>query len=434
MALTDVAIKKAKPTGKVQKMTDGDGLRLEMTKAGTKVFKYRFNLNGKDSDFKIGEYPLISLAQARGLRDQAKLLVQQGINPNDHRRQQQAELAAEAESKKAELERITFKQLFELWHNHNSESKGGDCWKIGYAKDIRERVEAHLIPLLGDMPAEDIKPKDIIKALKQIEAKGIMETLRRSRQYASRIFRYGVGMGYCESDPVRDLPNDIFQKQKKTNFNHLTERQDLYQLLNAINGYLGDISTATALKLAPYVFLRPKELTGLRWDEVNLTKDLKIGNVILKHGVITIQAERMKMNRVHIVPLCEQTRAILETMLVFSDDTDYVFPSPRTKARPISEQSLNAGLHRIGFKGKQTAHGFRHTASTLLNEQGFNRDHIEKQLAHEGGGKDSVRRTYNKAEYMSARAEMMQAWADLLDGMKNGADVVPFNANYKHAT
>jgi integrase len=365
----------------------------------------------------------MTLAEARQARDDIKALVKQGIHPNDHKKQQQAQQAEEAARQQAQAERLTFRQLFEEWHHHNSESKGGDSWKINYAKDIRERVEAHLIPLLGNLPAEDIKPKDIIRALKEIEAKGILETLKRSRQYASRIFRYGVGMGHCERDPVRDLPNDIFQKQKKTNFSHISERGDLHQLLNAIDGYLGDISTATALKLAPYVFLRPNELAGLRWDEINLTDDLKLGTATLKHGAITIKAERMKMGREHIVPLSQQTRTLIESMLVFSDGTDFVFPSPRTKARPISEQSLNAGLHRIGFKGKQTAHGFRHTASTLLNEQGFNRDHIEKQLAHEGG-KDTVRETYNKAEYLSQRADMMQAWANHLDGIKAGADVV----------
>ncbi|MGC9386997.1 MAG: tyrosine-type recombinase/integrase [Hydrogenovibrio sp.] len=427
MALTDAQIRKAKPTGKLQKLSDGSGLRLEVTKAGTKVFKYRIRMDGKDSDYKIGEYPNMTLAEARNVRDEIKALVQQGIHPNDHKKQQQAEQEQEAARQQAKAARLSFRQLFEEWHRHNSESKGGDNWKINYAKDIRERVEAHLIPLLGNLPAEDIKPQHMIRALKEIEAKGRLETLKRSRQYASRIFSYGVGMGYCERNPVRDLPNDIFQKQKKTNYSHVSERKDLHQLLNAIDGYLGDISTATALKLAPYVFLRPKELAGLRWDEVNLTDDLKLGTATLKHGAITIKADRMKMGREHIVPLSQQTRALIESMLVFSDGTDFVFPSPRTKARPISEQSLNAGLHRIGFKGKQTAHGFRHTASTLLNEQGFNRDHIEKQLAHEGG-KDAVRETYNKAEYLSQRADMMQAWADHLDSLKAGADVVPLFA------
>ena len=423
MALSDTKIRKAKSTGKLQKLLDSRGLRLEITKAGTKIFKYRIRMNGKDSDYRLGEYPTMTLAEARKARDEVKALIKQGIDPNAHKKQQQAKQAEEAARQQEYKERLTFRQLFEEWYHHNSESKGGDCWKIGYSKDIHERVEAHLIPLLGDLPAEDIKPKDIIRALKEIEAKGILETLRRSRQYASRIFRYGVGMGYCERDPVRDLPNDIFQKQKKTNFSHITERKDLHQLLNAIDGYLGDISTANALKLAPYVFLRPGELAGLRWDEVNLTDDLKLGNAVLKYGAVVIKADRMKMGREHIVPLSKQAHDLIKSMLIFSDGTQYVFPSPRTKARPISEQSLNAGLHRIGFKGKQTAHGFRHTASTLLNEQGFNRDHIEKQLAHEGG-KNIVRETYNKAEYLQSRVDLMQKWADYLDGIKAGADVV----------
>nr|WP_243750675.1 site-specific integrase [Thiomicrorhabdus marina] len=223
-------------------------------------------------------------------------------------------------------------------------------------------------------------------------------------------------MGHCEVDPVRDLPTDIFLKQEKDNYSHITDRAQLYQLLNALDSYIGDISIATALKLAPHVLLRPNELAGLRWDEIDLDKDQ-----------ISISAERMKMKRPHIVPLSKQAKALIESMQVFQEQSAFVFPSPRTTARPINGQSLNAGLHRIGFKGKQTAHGFRHTASTLLNELGFNSDHIEKQLAHEQA--NQIRGVYNKAEYLPARSKMMQAWSNHLDSLKNGSDVIPINRN-----
>ncbi|BBP45581.1 integrase [Thiosulfatimonas sediminis] len=415
MPLTDTAIRKFKPEAKRYRKTDSAGLIIEVMPNGNKVWRYRFQFGGKATIYTIGDYPAISLAKARQLRDEAKALVAQGINPKEHKETIQAVKQAELAEQKVIAERITFTGLFELWHEHNAQG-----WTYDYAKDIRERIESHLLPLIGHMPAEDIKPKDIIHALKLIEAKGIMETMKRSKQYASRIFRYGVGMGHCEVDPVRDLPTDICLKQEKDNFSHITERGQLYQLLNALDSYTGDVSTATALKLAPHVFLRPNELAGLRWDEIDLDKNL-----------ISISAERMKMKRPHMVPLSKQAKALIESMQIFQEQSAFVFPSPRTPARPINGQSLNAGLHRIGFKGKQTAHGFRHTASTLLNELGFNSDHIEKQLAHEQA--NQIRGVYNKAEYLPERSKMMQAWSNHLDALKSGGEIIPINRNGANA-
>lgn len=246
MPLTDTAIRKMKPESKRYRKTDSDGLIIEVTPNNKKIWRYRYQFAGKSAIFTIGDYPAISLKKARELRDQAKALVLQGINPTEYKKTKIAQQQAELEHQQVQANRMTFAGLFELWHAHNAEN-----WTYDYAKDIRERVEAHLIPVLGNQPLEEIKPKDIINALKQIEAKGIMETMKRTKQYASRIFRYGVGMGHCETDPVRDLPTDIFKKQDKDNFNHITDRGELSQLLRAIDTYLGDISTATALKLAP---------------------------------------------------------------------------------------------------------------------------------------------------------------------------------------
>ncbi|MFA6698979.1 MAG: integrase arm-type DNA-binding domain-containing protein [Thiomicrospira sp.] len=420
MALTDIAIKKAKALPKRYKLSDAGGLFIEVMPTGAKFFRYRFKLDGKESIYTLGEYPLIGLADARMLRDDARGMVKQGVNPNEQKRLQRAEQAATIEEERRHLERFRFNQLFELWFEHASRDFTDE-----YAKDIRERIEAHLLPLLGVLPVEDIKPADMIRALKVIEAKGRIETLKRIRQYASRIFRYGVGMGLCERDPVRDLPNDIFQKQTKTNYPHFTAPADLYQLLNAIDAYVGDVSVATALKLAPYVFLRPNELAGLLWSEVDLTPNMSVGGVTLPYGVITIQADRMKVKRGtdHLVPLTPQTRALIESMLPLSDGTAFVFPSPRSPLRPINEQTLNAGLHRLGFKGKHCAHGFRHTASTLLNEMGYNPDHVEKQLAHEGN--NPIRSTYNKAQYLSGRLKMLLDWGNHLDSLREGATVIP---------
>ncbi|WP_178861676.1 tyrosine-type recombinase/integrase [Thiomicrorhabdus cannonii] len=409
MPLTDTQIKKTKANGKVQKLNDGGGLRLEISKAGSKAFKYRIRMQGKDTDITLGLYPAMSLAEARAKRDEVKAMVKQGIDPIQQRNQLQKEQKA---IEQAQAQRLTFQELFAQWFKQNA---GG--WSYDYQIDTHNRITQHLLPTLGEQFIDEVTPQQVIHALKTMEAKGLGDSLHKVKQYASRIFRFGVGLGLCPSDPVRDIPSgDIFKKQTKKNFHHLTKTSDLHQLLNAIDLYVGDISTSTALKLAPHVFLRPSELAGLRWDEVDLNKD-----------IIIIPAERMKMKRPHMVPLSRQAKAIIETMLPFKHGTEYVFPSPRSPKRPMCKESLNAALHRLGFKGKQTAHGFRHTASTLLHEMGYTSDYIEKQLAHEQD--NEIKGAYNKAEYLTQRVEIMQAWSDHLDALKAGADVIPIHKN-----
>ena len=203
-----------------------------------------------------------------------------------------------------------------------------------------------------------------------------------------------------------NLPDDIFKKTEKSNYAHTTDPKVLTQILKSLDEYAGDVCTKKALELQPYVFLRSKELAGIRWDEIDLN-----------NRVIEISAERMKKKRAHLVPISSKVLEIIEYMKPISGDCEFLFPSPRTKARPIGEQTLNPGLHRLGWKGIQTFHGFRHTASTMLNEQGFMSDLIEKQLAHEETNK--VRGAYNKAQYLLQRKEMMQAWTDYLENLKN---------------
>lgn len=400
MRLSKTKIDKIKPNGKVQKFNDGNGLRLEVSKAGTKLFKLRFKINGKDSDITIGKFPSLSLAEARVQRDKLQKLIRNGKNPNDLKKHRQKQTEAKQEQKEQER---TFEQIFHEWFAHTK-----DSWSENHAEDVHNRITQYLIPSLGKLDVKSIKPRNIIMTLKKMEAKGVPESMKRVKQYASRIFRFGVGLGYCEIDPVRDIPfDDIFKKPKKQNLAHITEPRDLQQLLNAIESYSGDISTLAALQLAPHVFLRPSELAGIMWSEVDL-----------KNKTMTIRASLMKMKRAHIVPLSSQALEIIKNIRDYSKDSTYVFPSPRTKARPINEQTLNSALHRLGYKDKHTTHGFRHTASTLLNELGFNSDHIEKQLAHEEG--NSVKATYNKAEYLQARIAMMQAWSDTLDRIRSG--------------
>lgn len=408
--LTDTKLKTLKPKAKAYKETDSNGLYVEVRASGSKFFRFRYRhpQTKKEQILTIGEYPAIGLKQARDIRNEAKELLAVGIDPNEHKKTKRAILLEQVEEETHQTNCMTFNDLFKLWHRHNSET-----WTYNHARDIRERIEKHLLPGLGSLPLEEIKPMDVIKALKLIEQGGRVETTRRIKQYTNRIFKFGIGFGHCERNPASELPDDIFQKAVKTNYAHTTEPKVLTQILKSIDSYSGDISTKKALELAPYVFLRSKEIAGIRWDEINI-----------ENGVIDIPASRMKKKRPHIVPISSKVLEIIEYMRPISGDCEYLFPSPRTKARPLGEQTLNPALHRLGFKDIQTFHGFRHTASTMLNEMGFMGDLIEKQLAHEETNK--VRGAYNKAQYLPQRNEMMQAWCNYLDGLKAGGDVIPF--------
>jgi integrase len=409
MPLTDTKLKKLKSEDKLYRVADFKGLAIEVKPSGVKVWRFRYRFEGKATMMSLGEYPIVTLAAARAKRDQARELLDKGINPTQYKREKQEARKLEAETLQAEQDKMVFNDLFLLWHKHNSET-----WTYSHARDIRERIDKHLVPQIGDLPLDDIKPMDMIHALKKIEQGGRVETTRRIKQYANRIFKFGIGFGHCERNPASELPNDIFIKAKPTNYAHTTDPKVLTQILNAIDDYAGDIVTKKALELAPYVFLRSKELAGLEWGEVDYER-----------GVIEIPAERMKKKRTHLVPISSKVKEILEFMQTLSSDSKYIFPSPRTKSRPIGEQTLNPALHRLGFKNIQTFHGFRHTASTMLNEMGFMGDIIEKQLAHEETNK--VRGAYNKAQYIDQRKEMMQAWADYLNGLNNSGNLVPFS-------
>jgi len=408
MPLTDTQLKKLKPKEKVYRIADSSGLAIEVKPSGVKIWRFRYRFEAKASMMSLGEYPLIGLAAARAKRDQARELLDKGINPTQHKREAQEARKLEAEVLKVEEAKMTFNDLFLIWHKHNSLT-----WVYAHSRDIRERIEKHLLPSLGALPLEEIKPMDVIKALKLIEQGGRVETTRRIKQYTNRIFKFGIGFGHCERNPASELPDDIFQKAEKKNYAHTTDPKVLTQILRAIDDYAGDISTQKALELAPYVFLRSKEIAGIRWEEIDLD-----------NRVIDIPAERMKKKRPHIVPISSKVLEIIEFMNPLSGSCEFLFPSPRSQSRPLGEQTLNPALHRLGFKDVQTFHGFRHTASTLLNEMGFMGDLIEKQLAHEETNK--VRGAYNKAQYLPQRKEMMQAWANYLDGLKAGGDVVPF--------
>lgn len=391
--LTVSQIKALAPADKLYRVTDALGLLLEVKPSGVKAWRYRYKFNGKATMMALGNYPEVSLAQARSLRQQCRDKLDQGINPKPEKMSQPV-------AEVVPVNKPSFGEVYKDWYLHNE-----DDWTTNYALDVNQRCENHLLIHLGERPIDEITAMDMLQVFKKIEARGTLNMLKKVRGYASRVFRYGVGMGLCVMDPTRDLPSDIFKKAQSEPYASTTDEQAIGGIMRLLQTYHGHFAVGFALRLAPYVFLRPGELAGLRWDEVDF-----------KTNLINIPAERMKMRRPHLVPLSTQARAILLEALQVNVGSEYVFPAQRYVGRSINAESLRAGLRRLGIAGDElTTHGFRHMASTLLHEQGWLSDAVERQLAHVESNK--VKGTYNKALHLDVRIEMMQYWADYLDGL-----------------
>ena len=395
--LTDTKIKALKPKNKIYRVSDSHGLVLEVKPSDTKYWRYRYRFETKANMIGMGEYPIISLAQARQNRDKYKALLYQGINPSAYKK----EIKAEKTAKKIS-EQSTFSKMFFDWYEHNQE-----FWKLNYRKDIINRTTKHLLPYIGDTPIENINSKEMLRIFKIIENAGTIDTLYKVKGVASRVFRFCVGLGIIEHDPTRDLPSDIFKKRKVSNYAHISDPKEIGGLLRMIDQYKGTYQVRTALKIAPYVFLRPLELAELKWSEVDF-----------KDKLIRIDAERMKMGKTHLVPLSNQVIKLLENIKNIETGSIYIFPSPKNSKSHISPESLRAGLRRMGFSNDEmTTHGFRHMASTRLHELGFNGDVIERQLAH--GEPNKIKATYNHAQHLDKRKIMMSEWANYLDRLRD---------------
>ena len=387
--LTDIKIKNLKAKNKVYRLLDYQGLYLEVAVSGSKNWVHRYTLNKRSTMTIIGYYPTMSLAEARQAKDKNKALMKQGIDPQQHKKDQINEGA-------------TFNKMFFEWHDFKK-----DDWSVDYADDVIKRAKMYLLPYIGNKPMSTIDSKTMRILLKQIERKGIIDTLQKIRSIASRVFKYSVGLDIIKSDPTRDLSTDIFKRKKTVHYATITNPVEIGGLLRAIENYKWSYAVGTALKIAPHVFLRPSELAGLTWDEIDFTNKL-----------IRNDASRMKMDRAHIVPMSNQVLSTLNDLHLIDVSSKFLFPSPRGASRHISPESLRAGLRRLGFTNDDiTTHGFRHMASTQLNELGFNSDVIERQLAHCESNK--VRAAYNHAELLQDRIAMMQSWSDQLDKLRN---------------
>ena len=399
--LTDTKVRTTKPTEKPQKLFDGGGLFLLLTPTGGRLWRFKYRFGGSEKLLSIGTYPETSLAEARQRRDQASALLAKGIDPSETKKAQKAAGNQETE---------TFEIIAREWY-----AKFSPSWATSHAKTTIRRLELFIFPWLGARPVKTITAPELLAALRRIEAKGALETAHRVKQVCGQVFRYAIATGRAERDPSGDLRGAIPPASGK-HMATITDPKEIAGLLRSIDDYRGGIVTRCALQLAPLVFVRPGELRQAEWSEFNL-----------ETAEWRIPAEKMKAGAVHIVPLSRQAIDILREIHPLTGHGRYVFPSPRTDSRPMSSNAILSALRRMGYaKDEMSGHGFRSMASTLLNEQGWNRDAIERQLAH--AERNSVRAAYNYAEFIPERKKMMQAWADYLEGIKSGAKIIPIRA------
>ena len=398
MKLTATEVRNAKPRSTTYRLFDGEGLYLEVTPRGGTYWRLKYRFGGKEKRLALGVYPAVSLAKARKKKAEARELLHGGIDPAVDRAAQASEDQADAE---------TFERIAREWFEKNEPR-----WVPSHSSKIIRRLEANIFPWIGREPINTLTAAAVLATLRRIESRGRVETAHRAMQNCSQVFRYAVATGRAERDPTQDLRGAL-PPTKQTHFASVREPKEVAALLRAIDGFTGTFTVKTALQLAPLVFVRPGELRGARWAEIDLDA-----------AEWRIPAERMKKRAPHVVPLSEQAVAILRELEPLTGRGELVFPGVRDRKKSISENTINAALRRLGYDRQQmTGHGFRSIASTLLNEQGWNRDAIERQLAH--AERDSVRAAYNYAEHLGERRKMMQAWSDYLDGLKRGADVVP---------
>jgi integrase len=399
MPLTDTKIKNAKPKDKQYKLFDSGSLFLIVSPAGGKWWRFKYRFGGKEKLLSFGTYPEVRLAKARTKRDHAREQVADDIDPGQVRK---AVKAASANSEN------TFEVIAREWH-----SKFTPTWTPGHAKAILNRLNLNIFPWLGDRPIVEIKAPEVLMTLRRIEARGALESAHRVRIICGQIFRYAIATGRAERDPVADLRGALPPARSK-HLSAITDPEKVGGLLRAIDGYEGSFVTKCALKLAPLLFVRPIELRKMEWAEIDL-----------EAAEWNIPAEKMKTGHPHLVPLARQSIATLKEIQPLTGAGRYVFPSPRTSKRPMSNNGVLSALRRMGFeKDEMTGHGFHAMARTILDEVLKVRpDFIEHQLAH--AVRDPLGRAYNRTSFLDERREMMQTWSDYLDGLKAGAKVIP---------
>jgi len=404
MALTDTTIKNTKPAAKPFKLSDEKGMFLLINPSGSKLWRLKYRWEGKEKLLALGAYPDVSLKAARTKRDELRAQLAAGIDPGAVRK---AEKLATAD---------TFEAIAREWHTTHSAK-----WSTGHASDILARMEKNLFPWLGDRPLIELKAPEILAVLRRIEARGAPIPAQRALQYVGQIFRFAIATGRAERDTSADLRGALTTVKIKnrasiidgTNDNKMRENR-VGELLRTLHGYEGTFTVVCALRLAPLVFVRPGELRQAQWCDI----DLEAAQWRYHVSKTDIQ---------HIVPLSRQALAILHEIQPLTGHTRYVFPSARSNDRPMSDNALLAAMRRMNIpKEEMTGHGWRAVFRTLGDEVlGFRVEHMEHQLAH--AVKDANGTAYNRTAHISERTKMMQTWADYLDGLREGSNIVHIN-------
>jgi integrase len=399
MALTDRAARTAKNQERPYKLADSGGLYLLIHSNGARYWRMKYRVASKEKLLSIGVYPEVTLREARERRDEARRMLRDGIDPSG---------AKQASKRQAKLVLTSaFQIVARDWIEHQSAR-----WEEQTKRRIVDSLEKDAFPAIGARPIADLKPADIIAVVRAIEARGAGESAARVLQRIADVFKFAVMAGRIETNPIAGLrPGDVLRPRQVQHRAALPERE-VPQFLSRLDAYDGDPTTKAALQLLVLTAVRPGELRGARWDEIDTAA-----------ATWRIPAERMKMRTEHIVPLSSQSLAVIETMRSLTGDDSLVFPSPYYPGKQLSENTMNSALARMGYKGIATAHGFRSLFSTVANEYGHDPDHIERQLAHIEANK--VRAAYHRAVYVKERAKLMQWWADWLDAKKKGAKVIP---------
>lgn len=397
MALTDTAIRTVKLAKKPFKMYDRDGLFLLVNPGGSKLWRWRYRFDDKEKLMALGEYPLLSLAQAREHHLAARRTLALGVDPMAERKAEAEAKQKEVQARQAESER-SFERVAKKWW---------ELWSVGksprHADTVMRRMKADVFPAYGHKFIDAVTAADIRELMLAVAARDARDVAKRVHETTGQVFRYAIAHGLASRNPAADFkPRDILAVAKSENFARVDARE-LPELLTKMDAYNGDAITRFAMKLMAYTFVRTSELIEAPWVEFDLDEARWI-----------IPPERMKMDTPHIVPLSRQTVEVLRALKLLTGNGRLVFPGALDKNKPISNNTILFALYRLGYQGRMTGHGFRGLASTILNESGFDEAHVELQLAHMKRNK--VAAAYNHAKYLKQRTAMMQWWADYLDG------------------
>jgi integrase len=406
--LTDVEIKKAKPSSKPIRMFDAGGLYLEVATSGGKLWRFKYRFNGKEKRQALGTYPDTSLAKARERRDEARRLLADGVDPSENRKVQAAAKVALAEN--------SFEVIGREWF-----AKMKPEWADSHADKIMARLERDIFPWLGKRPIAEVAAVEVLTTLKRISDRGAKDTAKRAQQDCGGVFRYAIQTGRASYNPIPDLRGAL-PAAIGGNFAAITDPIKVGELLRAIDGFQGTFIVKCALRLSPFLFVRPGELRQAKWADFDLDK--------AEWKFLVSKIKKTEEPKLHLVPLASQAVAILRELQALTGHSEFVFPGARSNGRAMSEAAVNAALRRMGYDTKTeiTGHGFRAMARTILHEGlSIPPEVIEHQLAHKVP--DALGAAYNRTKFLPARKAMMQQWADYLDKLKAGADVIPLHGN-----